>query len=396
MAKLPLISDDFVRRVSLPAARTNVIFRDRKLTGFQLRVRRMSNGGLTKTYQVEHKGIGNGGRKVIVIGDVNVFSVEDARDEAAAILKAVSTGDDPKAVRRARKNAPSWEALVTAFDADHIEEKAPGTQKDYRGRIRRNLTPFFKGVKIATITSDLVSDFKRKKRHNPTDANRSLAVLSVMMHYAKGKGWCASNPVVGIKRNKENPREAWLDEIDLPKFLAVLQKRTTDDAMTDLIRFLLISGWRVSEARLLRWEEMDLPRLTAHIQTKTGFQARQLSTDAATVIDRQKHRLGYVFSGRYGRFPIAYKRIRTSLEALCAEAEINRITPHVLRHSSATWSAVNGADLLELRQAYGWKGLAMPNRYVSKAEALGRQGAQKAADAMNVLGKPAAPLRKFS
>jgi integrase len=395
MAKLPLISDDFVRRVSLPDERTNVIFRDRKLTGFQLRVRRMAYDGLTKTYQVEYKGIG-GGRKVIVIGDANVFTNEDARDEAIAILKAVSTGDDPKAIKRGRQNAPTWETLVTAFDADHIDEKAPATQKDYRGRIRRNLTPFFKGVKIATITPDLVSDFKRKKRRNPTDANRSLAVLSVMMHYAKGKGWCAGNPVVGIKRNKETPRDAWLDEIDLPKFLAVLQKRAADDAMTDLIRFLLISGWRVSEARLLRWEEMVLPRLTAHIQTKTGFQARQLSTDAATVIDRQKHRIGYVFSGRSGRYPIDYKRIRAALDALCAEAGINRITPHVLRHSSATWSAVNGADLLELRQAYGWKGLAMPNRYVSKAEALGRQGAQKAADAMNVLGKPAAPLRKLS
>src|SRR5262245_27885822 len=57
--------------------------------------------------------------------------------------------------------------------------------------------------------------------------------------------------------------------------------------------------------------------------------------------------------------------------------------------------SINGANLLELRQAYGWKGLAMPNRYVSKAEALGRQGAQKAADAMNVLGKPPAALRKL-
>ncbi|MER8373702.1 site-specific integrase [Mesorhizobium sp. M1406] len=395
MARLPLISDDFVRRTGLPDGRNNAIFRDRKLTGFQLRIRRMAGGGLTKTYQVEHKGIGNSGRKVIVIGDVNIFTVEDARCEAIAILKAVSTGDDPKAIRRARQNAPNWETLVTAFDTDHIEEKAPSTQKDYRGRIRRNLTPFFKGVKIATVTPDLVSDFKRKKRRNPTDANRSLAVLSVMMNYAKAKAWCVGNPVVGIKRNKEKPREAWLDEIDLPKFLAVLQKRAADDAMIDLIRFLLISGWRVSEARLLRWEEVELPRLTAHIQTKTGFQARQLSTDAATIIDRQKHRIGFVFSGRAGRFPMAYKRIRAVLDALCAEAEINRITPHVLRHSSATWSAVNGADLLELRQAYGWKGLAMPNRYVSRAEALGRQGAQKAADAMNVLGKPAAPLQKL-
>ena len=62
-----------------------------------------------------------------MIGDVNVFTNEDARDEATAILKAVRTGDDPKAIRRVRQNAPTWETLVTTFDADHIEEKAPGT-----------------------------------------------------------------------------------------------------------------------------------------------------------------------------------------------------------------------------------------------------------------------------
>jgi integrase len=396
VAKLPLISDDFVRRVSLPDGRDNAIFRDRKLTGFQLRLRRAANGKVKKIYQVEHKRPG-GGRAAIVIGDAEVFKEnEEARNEAGAILKAVSRGDDPRAIRRARQDAPTWEMLVADFEAEHIAEKAPATQKDYRGRIRRNLTPFFKGTKVAAITADTVAAFKRKKRANAVDANRSLAVLSAMMNMARAKGWRIDNPVSGIKRNKETPRDAWLDEIDLPKFLAVLQKKPADDPMADLVRFLLVSGWRVSEGRLLRWEETDLSRLTAHIETKTGYQARQLSTDAATVIDRQKHRIGYVFSNRAGRFPIAYKRIRTALDDLCKEAEVARITPHVLRHSSATWAAVNGADLLELRQAYGWKGLAMPNRYVAKAEALGRQGAQKAADAMNVLGKPAAPLRKLS
>lgn len=395
---LPLISEDFVRRAVLPDGRNDVIHRDRKLTGFQLRLRRKAGGNVSRSYQVEYEapaGAGSRKRLVAVIGDASVFTAVQARVEATEMLRAVERGDDPKAIKRGKIEAPTWEALVEDFDSDHIADKAPGSRKDYRGRIRRNLTPFFKGMKVADITSDSVASFKRKKRANPIDANRSIAVLSIMMNFAKARGWrSGDNPCEAVKRNREQPREDWLDEIDLPKFLAALQARDGSD-VHELVRFLLISGWRVSEARLLRWEELDLPRLAARIETKTGPQVRQLSSDAAVVIDRQKHRLGFVFSGRSGRDPIAYARVLEALADLCREAGIKRVTPHVLRHSAATWAAVNGAELLELRQAFGWSGLAMPNRYVSKAAALGRQGAQKAADAMNVLGKPTAEIRQI-
>jgi hypothetical protein len=54
-----------------------------------------------------------------------------------------------------------------------------------------------------------------------------------------------SNPVLGISRYASKRRERWLDEVELPRFLAALATET--DACADLIRFLTVSGWRVSE-----------------------------------------------------------------------------------------------------------------------------------------------------
>ena len=48
---LPLISENFVRRATLPDGRDRIIHRDRKLTGFQYRLRRTSKG-ISKTFQV--------------------------------------------------------------------------------------------------------------------------------------------------------------------------------------------------------------------------------------------------------------------------------------------------------------------------------------------------------
>jgi integrase len=240
----------------------------------------------------------------------------------------------------------------------------------------------------------MVRDFHRKKRGNPTDANRSLAVLSVMMSRAIELEWRKDNPCLGVKRNKEEARDAWLDELDLPKFVKALA--CVGGAHADLIRFLTVSGWRVTEARLLTWDMVDLPRMVARLpDSKTGSATRELSTDAAMVVDRQGHRMGFVFSGRNGRQPVSYKRLRQVLQGVCEAAEVKQVTPHALRHTAATWAALAGAEAHELRQAFGWKTLAMTGRYVSKAQSLARRGVQRAADAMNVLQKPTADVKEF-
>ncbi|WFU88738.1 tyrosine-type recombinase/integrase [Rhizobium sp. CC1099] len=390
---MPFLSEDFVRRIKLEG-RDEALFRDTKLTGFVLRVRRRADGSLAKTFFISHLTRGADGkpkRRKIVIGDYATFPAEAAREEAQKMLQAVKIGDDPAAIRAAKKAQPLFEELVGDFRRDHINKKKPGTKKDYEGRIRRVLMPFFKGKRVVDITTSMVKEFHRKKRSNPTDANRGLAVLSAMMTYAIEEGIRPDNPCRGVKRNSEMARDQWLDEHDLPKFLTALA--TVEGAAGELIRFLAVSGWRVSEARLLRWDEVDLQRLVANLgDTKTGAQTRSLAADAAVLINRQPGRVGYVFTNRAGLYPVSYKLLREVLEDVCNSAEIQSITPHVLRHSAATWAAVGGAQAHELREAFGWKTLAMTSRYVSKSESLGRRGAERAANAINIFGKPAADV----
>jgi integrase len=394
---MPLLSENFVSNATLPAGRAELFIRDSKLTGFAMRLRRKADGKVSKTFFVVKDVAdrdGKRGRRKIVIGDHSTFPADKARAEAQSMLQAIKGGDDPAATRAAKKVQPLFEELIVEFEASHIDTKKPETQKDYRGRIRRNIKPYFKGKRVADISPEMVRDFHRKKRANPTDANRSLAVLSVMMSRAIELGWRRDNPCVGVKKNKETARDHWLDEADLPKFVTALAK--VQSAHGELIRFLTVTGWRVSEARLLTWDMVDLPRLVARLpDSKTGPTTRALSTDAATILDGQLHRIGFAFSGRNGNQPVSYKRLREVLHAVCKDAEIVQITPHALRHTAATWAALSGAQAHELREAFGWKTLAMTNRYVSRAESLGRRGAQRAADAMNVLQKPAADVKEI-
>ena len=390
------ISDDFMRRLSL-GDRSERIFRDSRLPGFALRVRRKADKSLAKSFFVIQElpsPDGTRKRRKISIGDHPTWTAEAAREEARQMLQAIKVGDDPAALRAAKKAQPLFEDLVDDFERTHLEEKKRATQKDYKGRIRRNLLPEFKGRRVADISPEMVRAFMRKKKANPIDANRSLAVLSKMMSRAIELDMRRDNPCSRIQKYKETPRDRWLDEKDLPDFIKALA--IVDGPHADCIRFMTVTGWRVSEALSLTWDMVDLSRLIARLpDSKTGAAVRALSTDAATIIDGQGHRVGFVFSSSSGRRGIAYSMVRQKLTEICQKAEIEPITPHVLRHTAATWAAISGAEAHELREAFGWKTLTMTARYVSRSESLARRGAERTAAAINVLQKPSADVKKI-
>src|SRR5262245_26241928 len=129
---MPIISDDFMRRVPL-SGKNERLFRDSKLAGFTLRVRRREDGTLSKLFFVcleLPRRDGKRRRRKILIGEYPTFSADAARAEATEMLKALKKGDDPAAARAAKRASPSFEALVDDFERTHIVDKKPETQKD--------------------------------------------------------------------------------------------------------------------------------------------------------------------------------------------------------------------------------------------------------------------------
>ncbi|MDL2398421.1 tyrosine-type recombinase/integrase [Rhizobium mayense] len=394
---MPLLSQDYVIRYKLPPEKTQAELRDTKLTGFWMRVRRRSDGTLIKAFMIDHLVALSDGRKVrrkVSIGDAALFHADKARIEAQRLLQAVKRGDDPRGEKAARKSRMTFDMLVEQYREKRLARRKPATRKDYEGRIRRVLLPYFKGRFADDVTTAMVIDCHHKHRRTPTEANRALAVLSAMMQFAISQGVRRDNPCLGVERYSETAKDTWLNEQELPMFIAALGEVETP--VGELLRFLAVTGWRVSEARLLDWADVDLPRMLVRLpDSKIGAIDRPLSADAAMIVDQQPHRSGFVFSTTNGRRPVGYKQTRDTLAAVCKKAEVATLTPHGLRHTFATWAALAGASAHELRDAGGWRTLAMTNRYVSRAETLGRAGAEKAARAINIFAKPTADVLKL-
>jgi integrase len=375
-----LLTEHFIQNElpKLMKGRAEGLFRDKRLTNFALRARRGAKGLALDFFLMT--------KPKIKVGDYPTFSANAAREEAGRMLRAIQNGYDPKAERAANKALPKWDDLVAAFRAKHLPKKKPGTAKRYNGVIDRVLTPPLKGKRVTDITTGMIAAFYATRASTPADANNALRVLSKMMTFAIGEGMRSTNPVKGIERYASRTRDRWLNETELPKFLNALANEQGPTG--DLIRFLTVTGWRVSDARLLDWSQVNLQSLEVHLDdSATKKRARVLSADAAMLMDRQEGRAGAVFSRRGGK-PIDYHHLLERLAAVCRETGIAPITPHVLRHSAATWGAIHGADLIELRDAFAWKSLAMPNRYVKTAQTVARRGAERVAAAVNIFAKP--------
>ena len=143
-------------------------FRDSKLTGFLLRVRRRPDDTSHGRFFVDQR-LPAGKRSKTVIGDHETFPADKARAEAQNMLQAVKRGDDPKAEREAKKALPAWEDLLAAFRAKFLPKKEPSTRKRYESVIDRILTPAFKGKRIGDdLTAMVAAMYARGPTGRPT------------------------------------------------------------------------------------------------------------------------------------------------------------------------------------------------------------------------------------
>ena len=209
--------------------------------------------------------------------------------------------------------------LMEAFEAWEAEVLPSytntNTRKDYARHLRR-LKPAFGA---ATWDGVMMADLKRylKSRTGKTQANRELAVLSIIWNWARTEGYTdLAWPAAGMERsgwkNKEKAREF---EVTDALFDAVYAE--ADQVLKDAMDIATATGYRVTDVRLVPMPTDGILRSVAH---KTGkraqFEVAQSPVLTAIVARRQTIRADHVMllSTRTGR-PVSYSMLRARWDA---------------------------------------------------------------------------------
>lgn len=210
------------------------------------------------------------------------------------------------------------------------------------------------------------------KPRSQATVNRYLAALShvfttAVMEYR----WMMENPLRRVKRGTESSgRVRFLSDGERERLLAACRESTNPDLYLAVV-LSLATGARRMEILGLRWPQVDLTRnVITLLVTKNGERrvlpigdsVRELLAARAKVrrIDSD-----FVFPGRSATRPA---QLRHAWTAALQAADVVDFHWHDLRHSAASYLAMNGASLQEIAAVLGHKTLAMVKRYSHLSE----------------------------
>ncbi len=195
--------------------------------------------------------------------------------------------------------------------------------------------------------------------------NNELSALRRAFSLAVEKGVLAAAPKIKLPA-VENAREGFFEDDD---FAAVLLELPA--YAQPVIRFLRVTGWRVSEALGLTWDRVDWERQGVQLsarQTK-GKRARLfpfgLAADLKAVLEAAWNaRDGlFVFQGAKGGHRVAYQTLLHDWQGASKRAGCHGRLMHDLRRTAARDFRRAGVDEGTIMALCGWRTRAMFDRY---------------------------------
>ena len=199
--------------------------------------------------------------------------------------------------------------------------------------------------------------------------NRVLAFVSRLFNLFETWEWRGqqTNPVRGIERAREEPRDRVLAAAELAVLATALNRLDQRfPASVAAIRVTALTGLRISEVLAIRWEHVDFAsRRVALPQTKTGRRWHHLPAAALDIV-RAVPRLNkgnHVFAVD-ARGALTYRTVRHHFGEAAKLAGLSDVRLHDLRRTVMTNAAAAGVGTHVLRDLLGHKTTAMADRYV--------------------------------
>jgi integrase len=309
------------------------------------------------------------------------------------LLGQVEQGADPVDERRRARAVRTFREVADEFMRLHVEAKRKSrTHGDYKVLLASHILPAIGNTRIVDLRRVDVSRLHAKLSATPYAANRSLALISSIWN------WCAKrdevafadNPAKGIERNPERKRERFLTREEFARLGDALREAetvgltwTVDEAAPNAkhlpkekrrtvidphaagaIRLLILTGARLREILLAKWEYVDLERSVIFLaDSKTGAKPIYLSAAAQEVLASLPRIVGnpHIIPGEKDGAPRA--DLKKPWAAVSRAAGLEGVRIHDLRHSFASFGAGASLGLPIIGKLLGHSQAATTHRY---------------------------------
>lgn len=289
--------------------------------------------------------------------------------------------------------------------------RSRGTAPEYRRVAHRTWLPRLGDVPVDALTREAVVEWVAWQREQTSARGRPYApktianahgLLSGVLKDAVEAGWARSNVAAGVPLPSDMQASEMevLDAEEWARFITAM-----DEHYRPLTWFLLAVGCRIGEATALQVRDLDPVRSTIRIRrawkraergvylgspkSKRSVRTVLLPRDlTATLVDLTAGREAdaLIFTTRTGRkIDPEHYRSRQWARAIRAAEITKHITPHGLRHTSASWQLAEGVSPIVVQHRLGHESLATTSKVyahlLTDAQVAAVQVMQRAAPA---------------
>lgn len=318
------LTKGFIDKVQPPATGSQVHWDD-AVKGYGLRVSAPSDQHPRGKRVFFVMGRVNNKLVQLSIGSYGTYTEDAARKRAQKVLQDMREGTDP---REAKRQDAAAKVTLAQVGAAYVQRR--DLKNSSKRNIERHLATTFAawGPKpIASITEEdcrkryreLASKGLRGNGPAPGQANQGFSVLRAIINFAArqqkradGSRIILYNPVEGLEDDWRplKPRTGRIPDTKIGAVWHMLaESRPTAPnretlAGIDLVRFLLLTGARITEAGSVKWNDVNLEEGWWHIaehDAKNGHEVfLPLSSQAVEVLKQRPREKGspYVFASR--------------------------------------------------------------------------------------------------
>lgn len=221
---------------------------------------------------------------------------------------------------------------------------------------------------ISSLREELLSGSTNRGEHRtPATVNRYLAALSHVMNVAVNEWeWIESNPVLKIKKHAEgHGRVRYLDDLERNALLNAC-KESSNKQLYTIVVMALSTGMRKNEILSLNKRDLFLHEGFLILEKTKNKDRRRVpivgfvNLVLSDYLEKNTSNSLFVFPSKDGSQPIDIKK---PWENAIKKAGISDFRFHDLRHSCASYLAMNGATQRDLMEVLGHKTVQMTKRY---------------------------------
>jgi integrase len=320
----------------------HIVF-DSEIRGFAVRVYPSGEKSFLIDYRFQ------GRQRRMVLGKYGVITLKQARDRAKSKLVDVLNGHDPIEDKKKKQSGETIEKLCMHFLENYAKVHKRSWKEDER-RIEKHIKPAIGKLRIQSVKrSDIQKIHNNLGKEHPYEANRVLALLSVMFQFGEKNGFFIdniTNPARGIKKFNEHKRDRWVKPDELPMLILAINEHENIYIRSALWLYLL-TGLRKNELLRIKWQDIDLTQGELRLpETKSGkVHYVPLSRPAISILEKipRLEANPYVIPGRKQgqhlvNIDVPWREIRK-------KANLEDVRLHDLRRTVGSWLATSGHSL---------------------------------------------------